>query len=118
MEPGPVEAFGSAPDALPPIRGTVLRRDDSETGFSPENPKQSRRYLVIDVHGDRVRMVPLCTEGPGVFLEAGTLENDEVSGYFIRWSTTVTVAQAAASSDDEHAPAALVEQVRAQWRRR
>jgi hypothetical protein len=102
--------------SLAPVCGTIIRRDDIDTGFSPHNPKERRRYLVIEVRNRRVRVVPLCSEGPGVFIEPETLKDESARGYFIRWSTTPSYDEAAASAEDEHVRSSLVDEVREQWR--
>ena len=103
-------------DPLPPLLGTVIRRDDAVTDFSPQDPKCGRRYLVIHVANGRVRVVPLCTAGPGVHIEPGTLKDETVEGYFIRWSADISYEQAAASVDDEHIDPEILAAVRRQWR--
>lgn len=91
-------------DPLAPIVGEVLKMSDRITGFSPDNPKENRPYLVIRVTGRRVRVVPQSTEGErGVLVADGAVEGLE-EGWFVPWSTTVSVRYAASCPAIGHLP--------------
>jgi hypothetical protein len=82
-------------DPPAPLVGELLKMSDLVTGFSPDNPKENRPYAVIGVTGRRVRVVPQSTEGEhGVHVPDGVVEGLE-EGWFVPWSTTVSVRYAA-----------------------
>lgn len=63
---------------------------DRITGFSPDNPKQNRPYVVIGVTGRRVRVVPQSSEGDrGIHVTDGVVDGLG-EGWFVPWSTTVS----------------------------
>lgn len=71
-----------------------MKISDRVTGFSPDNPKENRPYVVIRVTGRRVRVVPQSTEGEdGVHVADGVVEGLK-EGWFVPWSTTVSVRYA------------------------
>lgn len=92
---------------------------DRVTGFSPDNPKENRPYLVIAIGNRRVRVVPQSTEGPrGVFVPDGAVEG-LAEGWFVPWSTTVPVSYAASrEAVGEILPSHYLREVIAQWKRR
>jgi hypothetical protein len=56
-------------DPPPPRIGELLRIDDLETGFSPENPKTRRPYLVVGrPAGRQLPLRPLSTKGGAVYV--------------------------------------------------
>jgi hypothetical protein len=105
-------------DPPAPLRGELLKMSDRDTGFSPDNPKENRPYVVIGVSGRRVRVVPQSSEGDrGVHVPEGAVDGlDE--GWFVPWSTTVSVRHAASRPAIGHLPATYLGQVTAQWGRR
>jgi hypothetical protein len=106
-------------DQPPPLVGELFKMDDHFTGFSPDNPKESRPYVVIAVRGRRVRVVPQSTEGSrGVFVPDGVVEGLE-EGWFVPWSTTVAVSYAVSrEAVGELLPDRYLRDVVDQWRRR
>ena len=92
---------------------------DLVTGFSPDNPKENRPYVVIATGGRRVRVVPQSTEGShGIHLPDGAIEGVE-EGWFVPWSTTVSVGYAASRETiGELLPDPYLRDVIGQWRRR
>jgi hypothetical protein len=105
-------------DPPAPLRGELLKMSDRETGFSPDNPKENRPYVVIGVTGRRVRVVPQSTEGDrGVHVADGVVEGLD-GGWFVPWSTTVSVGYAASRPTIGHLPPTYLDQVVAQWGRR
>ena len=93
--------------------------DDRVTGFSPDNPKENRPYVVIVVRGRCVRVVPQSTEGSrGVLVPDGIVEGLE-EGWFVPWSTSASVSYAASrEAMGELLPDPYLRDVIAQWRRR
>jgi hypothetical protein len=106
-------------DQPPPLVGELLKMDDRFTGFSPDNPKENRPYVVIAARGRRVRVVPQSTEGSrGVFLPDGVVEGLE-EGWFVPWSTTVAVSYAVSrEAVGELLPDPYLRDVIGQWKRR
>jgi hypothetical protein len=106
-------------DPPAPIVGELLRMDDLVTGFSPDNPKENRPYVVIGVTGRRVRVVPQSTQGEhGVHIADGVVAGLK-EGWFVPWSTTVSVRYAASRPAIGHLPRdPYLEGVIAQWRKR
>jgi hypothetical protein len=101
---------------LLPVVGGIIRLDDVDTGFSPQNPKEGRRYVVIEVRNARVRVVPFCRKArAGIFIEPGTLSDPEASGWFIRWSANISADLAERAEHVEHLAMHHVEKVRSQW---
>jgi hypothetical protein len=83
-------------DPPAPIVGELLKMSDRFTGFSRDNPKENRPYVVIRVRGRRVRVVPQSTEGEdGIHVADGVVEGLK-DGWFVPWSTTVSVRYAVA----------------------
>jgi hypothetical protein len=81
-------------DPPPPIAGEILKLDDRDTGFSPENPKRNRPYVVIGCTNVRVRVMPQSTQtGRGVHVPEGAVEGLE-EGCFVPYSTTVRLSLA------------------------
>ncbi len=91
--------------------------DDRVTGFSPDNPKENRPYVVIAARGRRVRVVPQSTAGSrGVFVPDGVVEGLE-EGWFVPWSTTVSVSYAVSREVvGEPLPDPYLRDVIGQWR--
>ncbi len=68
--------------------------DDIETGFSPQNPKRNRPYVVIGCAGRRVRVMPQSTNtSNGVLVPGGTMDGLE-EGCFVPYSTTIRLSLA------------------------
>jgi hypothetical protein len=105
-------------DPPAPIVGELLKMSDLVTGFSPDNPKENRPYVVLRVTGRRVRVVPQSSEGGrGVYIPDGTAGLEE--GWFVPWSTTVSVRYAASRPPIGHLPRdPYLDDVIAQWRDR
>jgi hypothetical protein len=84
-------------DPPPPIRGEILRMDDVRTGFSRNDPKENRPYVVIGTAGRQVRVMPHSTQHDrGVPIPDGVAGLDE--GRFVPYGSTVGVRYAASRS--------------------
>lgn len=84
-------------DPPPPITGEILKLDDRDTGFSRENPKRNRPYVVIGCIGVRVRVMPQSTQTErGVLVPDGAVEGLE-EGCFVPYSTTIRLSLAVSS---------------------
>lgn len=92
--------------------------DDVDTGFSPDDPKEGRPYVVIACVGQQVRVVPQSTRGQrGVFVSDGVVEGLG-PGRFVPWSAPVPVRYAAGREIVGHLPKQYLDRVIDQWRRR
>jgi hypothetical protein len=81
----------------PPLTGEILKLDDLDTGFSPENPKRNRPCVVIGSAGLRVRVVPHSTRpSQGVVVPEGAVEGLR-EGFFVRFGATVPLSIALSS---------------------
>jgi hypothetical protein len=105
------------PDPPAPVAGELLKIDDRMTGFSPDNPKENRPYVVIAQTGRRVRVVPQSTRGSsGVHIPDGAVDCLE-EGWFVPWSTTIKVHLATQRPLLGYLPAEYLDRVREQWQR-
>lgn len=103
---------------LPPVKGVVVRIDDRYTGFSPEDPKDGRPYLVIGVFGRQMRVVPQSTKGmSGVLVPEDALEGLE-KGRFVPWSRAVSTEHARPEKTIGYLSEAYVNEIIDQWERR
>jgi hypothetical protein len=97
-------------DPPPPIRGELLKIDDRYTGFSPDDPKDNRPYVVIGTAGRRVRVVPHSTKHErGVWIPDGVGGLEE--GRFVPYGATVGLRFAASRSKIGHLEEPYLEQV-------
>lgn len=77
-----------------PIIGELLRVSDRVTRFSPDDPKERRPYVVVRTLGRRVRVVPQSTRSDrGVYVPDDVVNGLE-PGWFVPWSTTISIAHA------------------------
>jgi hypothetical protein len=103
---------------LIPLVGEVLKIHDRMTGFSPDDQKQNRPYVVIEQAGRRVRVVPQSTIGQhGVYVPRDALDGLE-EGRFVPWSTTIRMSHALGRPQIGYLPERYLVQVLAQWRGR
>ena len=95
-----------------------MRIDDRHTGFSPDNPKDGRPYLVIGIVGRQMRVVPQSTRGDrGVLVPEGALEGLE-EGRFVPWSRAIPIRYASPIRTIGYLPSTYVNLVIEQWKRR
>jgi hypothetical protein len=104
------------PEPLAPVAGELLTIHDRMTGFSPDDPKENRPYVVIGQTGRRVRVVPQSTVGDnGVHIANGAVDGLQ-EGWFVPWSTTIPVGRAARRPVIGYLPREYLERVLDQWR--
>ena len=95
----------------------MLKIHDRMTGFSPDNPKENRPYVVIAQAGRSVRVVPQSTVGDkGIHIAHGAVSGLE-EGWFVPWSAVIPVRRAVGQPLIGYLPAEYLERVRDQWRR-
>lgn len=74
----------------------VVRLDDELTGFSPDNPKEGRPYLVVRLIGEPPRLayvVPRTSTGrEGIAVPKRTLPAFDVDGFFLTYPLSVDPA--------------------------
>jgi len=88
------------------------------TGFSPDDPKENRPYVVIGQAGRFVRVVPQSTVGDnGVYIPDGAVDGLK-EGWFIPWSALVPTRTAVGRPVIGYLPRDYLERVRDQWRGR
>lgn len=101
----------------PPVVGELLKIDDRVTGFSPDDPKENRPYVVIEQVGRMVRVVPQSTIGEhGVHVPDGAVDGLE-EGWFVPWSKAIPVRKAVRRSAMGFLPRKYLDPVRAGWLR-
>jgi hypothetical protein len=101
-----------------PLVGELLKIDDHMTGFSPDEPKENRPYVVIGQTGRIVRVVPQSTVGDrGVHITDDAVDGLK-EGWFVPWSATIAVHAAVSRPTIGYLPDPYLEQVRDQWRSR
>jgi hypothetical protein len=84
-----VEEIASPP---PPLRGEILKLDDIDTGFSANNPKRNRPYVVVNTAGMLVRVVPQSTNMErGVLVPDGVIDRLE-EGCFAPYAANVRLS--------------------------
>jgi hypothetical protein len=94
----------------------LLKIHDRMTGFSPDNPKRNRPYLVIAQTGPMVRVVPQSTVGDhGIYVPDGVVVGLE-PGWFVPWSRAIPVGLATRRPVIGYLPPSYLERVRDQWR--
>jgi hypothetical protein len=100
-----------------PVVGELLKIDDRMTGFSPDNPKQNRPYVVIEQVARSVRVVPQSTRGDsGVHVPDGAVDG-LAEGWFVPWSAVIPVRTAVHRPLIGYLPAQYLGRVRDQWRK-
>lgn len=100
-----------------PVVGELLKIHDRMTGFSPDNPKENRPYVVIAQVGRLVRVVPQSTLGDrGVHIPDGAVDGLE-EGWFVPWSAVIPVRKAVHRPLFGYLPAEYLDRVRDQWRK-
>lgn len=100
-----------------PVVGELLKIDDQVTGFSPDDPKENRPYVVIEQVGRMVRVVPQSTVGEhGVQVPDGAVDGLE-EGWFVPWSKAIPVREAVRRGAIGFLPRNYLDAVRAGWLR-
>lgn len=86
------ENISIPPAPPPPLRGEILKLDDLETGFSKNNPKQNRPYVVIGKAGMQMRVVPQSTNlEVGIFVPEGVVAGLK-EGCFVPYAANVRLS--------------------------
>ncbi|MEX2105831.1 MAG: hypothetical protein WD810_02930 [Solirubrobacterales bacterium] len=98
----------------PPLRGEILKLDDIDTGFSANNPKRNRPYVVVNTVGMLVRVVPQSTNMErGVLVPEGAVDGLE-EGCFVPRAANVRLSIVLRGEPMGHLPEPYLEAVIAQ----